>query len=146
MPLSIFKSLLIFLTSFSESLTLLSCVILEGRTKMLDYITLTIYSWLGSKLLWVCERQINEGRQRQTAILTHNFFFSWSYHSVLSSRLHLACLLLLSWGGIQPETCSGLLHHWGTLCDCLLSFGRKLRLTLILTDCLYLTWASAHII
>ena len=38
------------------------------------------------------DRDECEGRRRQTAILTHNFFF-WPYHSVLSSRPHLALLL-----------------------------------------------------
>ena len=33
------------------------------------------------------------GRQRQTAILTHNFFYSWPYHAVLSWRPYLALLL-----------------------------------------------------
>ena len=44
-------------------------------------------------LLWVklrlCVRPTDGGRQRQTAILTHNFF-SWPYHAVLSSTPHLA--------------------------------------------------------
>ena len=41
----------------------------------------------------VCERQTD----RQTAILTYNFF-SWPYHAVLFSRPHLALLLLLGQG------------------------------------------------
>ena len=45
-------------------------------------------------------------KQSLTAILTLNFFFSWLYHTVLSSRLHLALLLLLSQGLLN---CCGLL-------------------------------------
>ena len=44
----------------------------------------------------VCERQTERRRQRQTAILTHNFSFSWPYHSELFSRPHLALLIILS--------------------------------------------------
>ena len=43
----------------------------------------------------LCERQTD--RQIETAILSHKFF-SWPYYTVLSSRLHLARLLLLGWG------------------------------------------------
>ena len=46
-------------------------------------------------------------RQRQIAILTHNFF-SWPYHAVLRSRPHLAILQLLgrrysTWGLLLPQ-------------------------------------------
>ena len=79
------------------------CCIL-GRTKTLGYKNIYIFFILskGVKLLWcVRDRQ----RQRQTVILTHNNFFSRSYHAVSSSRAHLA-LLLLSWG-TQPEAAVG---------------------------------------
>ena len=64
----------------------------------------------------VWEKQTDGGRRIQTAILTHSFFFSWSYHTVLSSRSQLAPLLLLGWGegystrdllwSAAPEGCS----------------------------------------
>ena len=54
------------------------------------------------------------GRRRQIAILTHNIF-SWSYHAVLSSRSHLALLLLLdrgysTWGLLWGAASSGALY------------------------------------
>ena len=76
----------------------------EERTTTLSYknITLTLYSQKGSKLLW-CER--DRWRQRQTAILTYNLFF-WPYYTVLSSRPHLA-LLLLSQGLLNQSLGEG---------------------------------------
>ena len=46
----------------------------------------------------VCSGRETDGdkrRQRQTAILSHNFHFSRQYHAMLSSRPHIALLLLL---------------------------------------------------
>ena len=37
------------------------------------------------------ERRTETERQTQTAILTHNFFFSWRYQAVLSSLFHIFC-------------------------------------------------------
>ena len=48
----------------------------------------------------VWERQTATGRQCQTAILIRNFFVSWPYQTVLSSRLHLALHLFLRWRGV----------------------------------------------
>ena len=58
----------------------------------------TLYSQKMSNLLQ-CERdrrtETDGGGRRQTAMLTHNFFFPQPYHAVLSSRSHLVLLLLL---------------------------------------------------
>ena len=53
------------------------------------------------------------GRRRQTTILTHNFFFSWPYHAVLSSRPHFTLLLLLGRGGAlnQRPTMGRFVQH-----------------------------------
>ena len=64
------------------------CILIRNwRTTTLGYInkTLFIFSW-SQNFCGVKERQTDRGRQRQTAILTHNFFFSWPYYAVLSSR------------------------------------------------------------
>ena len=57
--------------------------------------TLTLYSRKSLNLLW-CKWD----RRIQTAISTNNFFFSWPYHAVLSSRLHSSTSQSV---GIQPE-------------------------------------------
>ena len=53
---------------------------------------------------------------KQTAILTDNFFFSWPWHAVLSSRPHLTLLLLLSQrcsiGGNWGQLPSAGRSHW----------------------------------
>ena len=74
---------------------------MDGWTTItLSYINITLFIFLESKLLW-CERDRQDGgRWRQTAILTH-INFSWSYHTVLSSRPHLAF-------SAASEACCGL--------------------------------------
>ena len=78
------------------------------------------------------ERQMDGGRWMKTSTLIHNFFFSWPSHAVLSSRLLLAFLLLLSWvystGGLLWVA---LLYTApvGCLVICWHSFDCKLRLT-----------------
>ena len=66
------------------------------RLRNLDnkYIYVFLFFREGSNLFSERERQTETGRQRQTAILTHNFF-SWPYKAVLSSRPHSAFLLPL---------------------------------------------------
>ena len=56
------------------------------------------------------ERQGDGGRRRQTAILTHNFIFSWPYHAVLSSEPYIFASSV-SWPAITgrslPHRASG---------------------------------------
>ena len=89
------------------------------------FIKIYLSLFLESKLLWYV-RQTETERPRQIAILTHNFF-SWTHHSVLSSRPHLALLPLLGWG-TQPEASVDCRPQQSTLSDC------KLALTQTLTD------------
>ena len=80
----------------------------EGRTTTLLYKkNIWVFSFFRkeSNLCCVRERQTDGGRQRQTAILTHNFFF---FSSVLSSRSHLVFLLLLSRGYSSGGHCEPL--------------------------------------
>ena len=61
------------------------------------------------------EKRTDGGKQRPPVILIHNFFFSWLYHTVLSSRPHLALLLFLGWVGIQLEASAPVEYpatHW----------------------------------
>ena len=51
---------------------------------------ITLFILLGVKVYVVRQIDRQTGKQRQIAILTHNFF-SWSYHAVLSSRPHFIC-------------------------------------------------------
>ena len=48
----------------------------EGITATLLYKNLYLFILLGVKASVVCERLTDRGRQGQTAILTHNSFFS----------------------------------------------------------------------
>ena len=57
----------------------------------------SFYSFKRGQISVVYWRETDGGRQWQTALLTHNFF-SWPQHAVLSSRPHLAFLLLLGRG------------------------------------------------
>ena len=83
------------LTRFTNKTTW-DCIVLrdEGRTTTLRYKNITLFILLGVKASVVCERQIERGQQRQTVILTDKFIYSWSYHTVLFSKPHLALLLL----------------------------------------------------
>ena len=82
------------------------CVVYRdnGRNTTLLYknIYVLLFFRKESNLWNVWETQTKTGRQRQTAILTHNIF-SWLYHAVLSSRPHLLLLQLLGQGRTQPE-------------------------------------------
>ena len=66
-------------------------------------------------------REMDRGRQRQTAIMTHKLFF-WPYHAVLSWRPHLHFFCFSAWD-TQLEACCEPLPQWGTLS------GYKLILT-----------------
>ena len=61
---------------------------------------------VNASVMW---RETNRdgGRQMQPIILTHNYFF-WPYHAVLSSRSHLALLLLLCRGILNWRPTVGL--------------------------------------
>ena len=102
---------------------------MKEETTTLGYKSITLFILLGVKasVMWETDR----GRQRQTALLTHNFF-SWPYHAVLPSRPHLTLLLLLGWGRVYSAW--GLLltaAPVGTLNDCKMGLT---QLTLTLTD------------
>ena len=75
----------------------------ETATLGYKYVTLTLFHSKGFKSPVGVTETETETEAMETATLTHNYF-SWSYHTVLSSRPHLP-LLLLSWGVTQPEGC-----------------------------------------
>ena len=85
----------------------------------LGYKNITLFILLGGESfcgLRQTDGQMDGERQRQTAILTHNYFFSWPYHTVLSSRPHLALLLLLgrgllNWSPAVDRWLSGVASH-----------------------------------
>ena len=65
-----------------------------GRmTITLRYKNITLFILLGVKASVMWEKQMDGRKRIRTAISTSNFF-SWPYHAVLSSRPHLALLLL----------------------------------------------------
>ena len=67
---------------------------------------ITLFILLGVKASVVWDWQTDKRRRIQTSILTQKFFSSCSYQSVISSRPHLA-LLLLDLGSTQSEDCWG---------------------------------------
>ena len=71
----------------------------------------------------VCEkdRQTDRGRQRHIAILTHNFLFSWTCHTVLSSRPHWGTSSASQPRGTQLEARCGPLPQRNALRDCKLA-------------------------
>ena len=76
---------------------------------------MSFYSFERGQISIVWDRQ----RQRQTAILTHNFFsFSWPHHAVLSSRSHVTFLLLLRQRLPNQWPAHGSQPKWGALSDC----------------------------
>ena len=75
--------------------------------------------------------------------MTHNFLFSWPYHTVLSSRPHLAHLLLLGQGYFIGGSC----RPPGVLSDCKLGLtldSHWLQLTPTLTWLLHVSFYNAH--
>ena len=112
----------------------------------------TLYSFLESKILKVCERKMDRRMRMEIAILTHKLF-SWPYHAVLSSRPHSTLLLLLvrevlNWGPAVGRCPSGApCHSLLSATDQIFS-GPKVRLTDWdpHSDSQYITWASTYII
>ena len=93
-------------------LVLLYTVMKNRNTSLKKSLSLLLLLFLGVKAFKVWET--DGGRQRQTAILTHKFF--WPYHAVLFSRSYLALHLLLSRGysigsRCRPLTQRGALSH-----------------------------------
>ena len=91
-------------------------VIITLRDKNMSH---TLFS-KGVKASVVWERQMGGRRRIQTGTLAYNFFFTWPYHAVLSSRPHLALLLLdrgYSTGGQAPlgPALAGAFRDWENL-------------------------------
>ena len=100
----------------------------------------------GLNLCWCVRQTDGRGRRMETATLTHNFFFSWPYHAVLSSRLHLA-LLLLGWGVFNRRSVVGHCPSGAPGDSLALPWTQaETDSWLTLPDCSYLTWTSTYII
>ena len=58
-------------------------------TITLGYINIILFILLGVKASVVWDRKMDRGWWIETVILTYNFFFSWPYHIMLSSRPYI---------------------------------------------------------
>ena len=86
----------------------LCCLAIKNEGMTLLQKCISLYSSWSQSFCRVWETQTDRDEWR-LSYWQHNF--SWPYHAVLSSRLHLALHLLLGWGG-------GLLNWWPAIGCC----------------------------
>ena len=121
------------------------CYMREEPQPLLIKINRSFYSFERGQISLGCERQTDGGRH--TDILTHNFFFSWPYYGVLSSRppWHFYCF---SAGGTQLKTALGHRPQQGALSDCMLALTHTacnwLQLTRTITRHMHISFHNAH--